>query len=192
MQEVQVPPTECSPSGIGCSSMGCPWIQRSSQQPCSVVDSSLHGSCQESVPVLATHGITASFPLGMHLLWHGSPPGAAGGSLLHCSPPWAARAQLLPHVLHMGCRGVFPPALAAPPAPPSSLTLVSAEMFLSHSHTSLHTQVCCAVDSPLLNYVIPQPLVLPLMGSALGWVQLGTGSLGHGEPSGSFSQKPPL
>ena len=35
-------------------------------------------------------------------------------------------------VFTMGCRGISAPAPGAPPPPPSSLTLVSAELFLSH------------------------------------------------------------
>jgi len=69
----------------------------------------------------------------------GSIPQAAGGDLLHCEPPWAAGAQtaspwsaaqaaredsLLQHLKHL-----LPP--------PSSLTLVCAELFLSHHLTPL-------------------------------------------------------
>jgi len=67
---------------------------------------------------------------------------------------------------------------------------------LISSHSSVTLQIWLGFFS-LLNYVIPEALPLSLMGSALasdGSVlePAGIGSIGHGEASGSFSQKPPL
>ena len=124
----------------------------------------------------------------------GSLPQAAGGYLLHHGPPWTAGGQpaspwsspwaagesllwclkhLLPLILH--CFGVCRVA---------SLTY-------SHSCVTLH------FFSLLLKYVIPEALPPSLMGSALAssgsiLEPAGIGSIGHGEASGSFSQKPPL
>jgi len=91
----------------------------------------VHRSCQEPVPARAPHRVTASFGYPPALAW--GPPRAAEGYLLHRGPPWAAGAQpaspwsspqaagepllwclehLLPLHLH--------------------LTLVSAELFLTH------------------------------------------------------------
>jgi len=83
---------------------------------------------------------------------------ATGGYLLHCGPVWAAGISLPHHGLLYGLQGVS----GACPPPPSSLTLVSAELLLSHSLTPLSGCNCCCAGffSPLLKYVIPE--VLPL------------------------------
>jgi len=58
------------------------------------------------------------------------PPWAAGGDLLHRGLPCAAGAPAcLSMVFSMACRGISALAPGAPPPPPSSLTLVSAELF---------------------------------------------------------------
>jgi len=110
----------------------------------------------------------------------GSLPWAAGGDLLHCGPPWTAGGQsasprsssraaredsLLQHLKHL-----LPP--------PSSLTLVSEELFLSHRLTSsLFTAV-----SPQL----PLSLIRWALGSGRSVLEpAGTGFIRHG---GSFSQ----
>jgi len=66
-------------------------------------------------------------------------PRTAGGYLLHRGPPWAAGGQpASPWSFITSYKGkLFAPASRAPPPPPSSLTLVSAELFLSHCLTPL-------------------------------------------------------
>jgi len=123
----------------------------------------------------------------------GSLPRATGGDLLHHGPPWTAEGQpalpwsstraakeepLLWHLEHL-----LPP--------PSSLTLVSAELFLSHRPTPPSN---CPLTTdfflPLLKYVITETLPPLLTGLALASggsiLELaGTGFIRHG---GSFSQ----
>jgi len=124
----------------------------------------------------------------------GSLPWATGRYLLHHGPPWTAGGQpvspwsssqvaregsLLRHFRHL-----LPP--------PSSLTLVSAELFLSHHLTPLSNSCLTAqfFSLPLLTYVIPEVLPPSLMGSALAsgrsvFEPAGTGFIRH---RGSFWQ----
>ena len=90
-----------------------------------------HISFQEPAPVWALHGVTAS--LGhIHLLWHGS----CTGCRWICAPPWSSMGYrgttCFTMVFSRCCRGISALAQAAPSAPPSSLTLVSAALFLSN------------------------------------------------------------
>ena len=96
-----------------------------------------HRSCQEPAPAWASHRVTASF---------GHPPALAWGPLSRgcrwiSAPLWTSMGcrgtACLTMVFPMGCRGISAPAPGAPPPPPSSLTLVSAELFLSHLLTPL-------------------------------------------------------
>ena len=93
-------------------------------------------SWQEPAPLRAPHGVTASFR--HHLLQRGVPSmGCRWGS----APLWTSMGckgtACLIMVFCMGCRGISAPAPGAPPPPPSSLTWVSAELFLSHALTPL-------------------------------------------------------
>ena len=109
--------------------------------------------------------------------------GSSTGCRWISAPPW----------ISMGCRGnLSAPAPGAPPLLPSSLTLVSAELFLSHLLTPLCHCNCYSPETsfPFLKYVILEVLPLWLMGSALassGSVLEPTGIdfIGHG---GSFQQ----
>jgi len=101
----------------------------------------------------------------------GSLPRAVSGYLLHCGTPWAAVAQpaspwpspraaregsLLRHLEHL-----LPP--------PSSLTLVSAELFLSHRLTPLFRLPFHHISFlPLLKYIITEALPPSLIGLGLG------------------------
>jgi len=84
----------------------------------------------------------------------GSLPQVTGGYLLHHGPPWAARGQpVSPWSFIMSCKGrLSTSASRAPPLPTSSLTLVSAELFLSHSLTPLSSlPFHCNFFFPFLN-----------------------------------------
>jgi len=112
-----------------------------------------HRSWQKPAPVRAAHGVTASFRHPPAPAW--GPPWAAGGDLLHRGPPWAAGAQpaspwsssrvardsLLWHLEHL-----------LPLPPPSSLTLVSAELSLSHHLTPLSSVLFHCSFFPPFNY----------------------------------------
>jgi len=112
--------SQVSPANLLCHGVLSPRVHRSWQEPAPVRGSRGHSLLQAS-----TYSNVGSLP------W------ATGGYLLHCGPPWAAGEQpaspwssaqaaredsLLRHLAHL-----FPP--------PSSLTLVSAELFLSHHLT---------------------------------------------------------
>jgi len=136
---------------------------------------------------------SAGFPRGHRFLQAstcsstGSLPRATGGDLLHRGLPWAAGGQpASPWSSPQGCRGkTSAPVPGSPPPPPSSLTLVSAGLFLSHCLTPLCRLLFHHRFFPLLNYVITEALPPSLMGWALassGSVlePAGTGSVGHG------------
>jgi len=143
---------------------------------------------------------SAGFPRGHSLLWASTCSGVGSSIGLRwiSDPPWTS----------MGCRGtvcltmvfVMAAGESAPvhggPSPlPSSLTLVYAELFLSHRLTPRSVAVFAAFFSP--SYVIPE--VLPP--SLMGWALASSGSIlepagicfvRHREASHSFSQMPPL
>jgi len=123
----------------------------------------------------------------------GSLPRATGGDLLDCGPPWSTGGQpASPPSSSRAARegsllwylGQFLPTT-------SSLTLVSAELFLSQSLSPLsslpsHPEFFL----PFLKYVITEALPLSLIGLALGSSRsvsepAGTGFIRHG---GSFLQ----
>jgi len=98
-------------------------------------------SWQEPAPAWAIHGVTAS-------LWHPpapawGPPQAAGGDLLHCGPPRTAGDSLPHHGLHHRLhQGNLCSSACSTSSPSSSLTLVSAELFLSLIITPLSCSRC--------------------------------------------------
>lgn len=84
----------------------------------------------------------------------------------------------------VGCRGISAPTSGAAPLPPSSLTLLSADLFLSYFLTPL-SQLLCGVSYSFLSMLSPSYSQL-LMGSALASSELvlemtGTGSVQHGD-----------
>jgi len=134
-------PTGCSPSGTGCSSVGPPWGHKHCQQTCSGVGSSLHGSAGPSRSLLQHRLPTGSqLPSGIHLLQLGVPyTGYRWISAPLCTFMDYRGTACLTMVFITSCKGrLSAPASRAPP-PPSSLTLVSAELFLPHSLTPLST-----------------------------------------------------
>lgn len=76
----------------------------------------------------------------------------------------------------MGCQGISAPVSEAPPAPPSSLTLVSAGLSLSHIFSPFCVYSChyVVIYFPLLNLLSPKCYHLT-DGLGLGqwWVHLG-------------------
>jgi len=92
---------------------------------------------------LLQHGVSIGSqpPLDIHLLWHGVLPGLQV-HLCFTVDLHGLQGDGLPHhgLLH-GLQGN--PAPGAPPPPPPSLTLVSAELFLSHILASRSGCNCC-------------------------------------------------
>lgn len=85
----------------------------------------------------------------------------------------------------------LPWAALAPPPPPSAVTLVSAKLFLSHSHSCHLWPQLLSHNNFFLSYKLCQKCHLPLLvrgGSSWRWLVLV--SLSTWEVSGNFSQKP--
>jgi len=96
----------------------------------------------------------------------------------------------------MDCRRISAPAHGPLPPPLSSLALVSAEFFLSHSLTPLSSCRCTGAFFPLLNYVIPEALPLFANGLSFGqWLvhlsHLALALSDMGDAAESFLQKLP-
>jgi len=161
-----------------------------SHQTCSSVGSSLHGSSR----ILLEHRLPTGSqpPSGIHLLQPGVP---STGYRWRSAPPWTSmgcRGTACPTMVFIvSCKGkVSAPVSRAPPPPPSSLTLVSAELFLSYRLTPLSRLVYRCSFFPLLKYVIPEALPLSLIGLALAssgsvFELAGAGFIRH---EGSFLQ----
>jgi len=203
---------ECSPSETDCSSMGPPWGHKSCQQTCSSMGSSPHGATGPARSLLQ-HGVyTGSQPpsgipllwwevlptlqveicstLGLHRLWGHSLP---HHGLLHRLQGTAC----LTMGCFMGCGGISAPAPGVHPAPPSPLTLVSAELFLSHILTFFSCSFCCAFFFRFLTMLSQRFyhhcwLSWPCPVAGPSWSQLALAPLDIGEASGSFSQKLPV
>ncbi|KAM9591178.1 uncharacterized protein ACIBXB_006075 [Morphnus guianensis] len=128
---------------------------------------------------------SVGFPRGHSLLR--APTCSGMGSSTGCRG-----TACLTMVFTMGCRGISALAHGAPPPPPSSLTLVSAGLFLLHVLTLLSGCRFCLSRNFffLLKNVITEAVPLSLIGLALaggGSVlePVGIGSVGHG---GNFQQ----
>jgi len=149
-----VPSMECSPSGTGWSSVGPLQGHKPCQQTCSGVDSSLHRSAGPGRGLLQRGLPTGSqLPSGIHLLQRGVP---STGYRWISAPPWTSvdcrETTSLAMVFVTSCKGrLSAPTFQVPPPPPS-LTLVSAELFLSHSLTPLsRLPLHCSFFLPFLN-----------------------------------------
>jgi len=123
--------------------------------------------------------------------------GSSIGCRWICAPPWTSMGcrgtVYLSIVFSTGCRGISTLVPGAPPPPPSSLTLVSAGLLLSHILSPLSGYSSAGSPTPLpllLKYVIAEVLPPLLMGLALAssgsvFEPAGIGSIRHG---GSFLQ----
>ena len=100
------------------------------------------------------------------------------------------RSRLVQRASPMGPQLLPGACSGAPPPPPSSLTWVSAGLFLSH----LLTPLLAPAVLPLLKYVTTEVQPMSLMGSAVvsGGCFLELALLDMGEASGIFSQNPLL
>jgi len=122
----------CSPSGTGCSNVDPLWGHKPCQQTCSGMGSSLHSSIGPSRSLLQ-----CGLSMGSQPRSHTFTCSTVGSSLGYrwiSAPSWASmgcrRTACLTIVFITGCRGISALVSRAPPPPPSSLTLVSAELFL--------------------------------------------------------------
>jgi len=126
----------------------------SCQQTCSGVGSSLHRSAGPGSSLLQRRLPTGSQPpSGIHLLQCGVP---STGYRWISAPPWTSMGcrgtACFTMVFIMSCKGRFSaPASRAPPPPPSSLSLVSADLFLSHHLNSVSTLPFHCIFFPFLN-----------------------------------------
>jgi len=143
---------------------------------------SVHGSAGPARSLLQ-HGLPMGFqpPSGIHLLQCGVLHGLQGDSLPH-------------HGLHHGLQGkTSAPAPGAPPPPSSALTLVSAELFLSHRLTPLSRLLCNCKFFPFLNMLSQRCyhrrwLARPWPAAGPSESQLALALSDTGEASSSFSQ----
>jgi len=104
---------------------------------CGLLSLWVHRSWQEPAPAQASHRVTASFRHPPAVVW-----GPFHGLQVEiCSTMDRHGTACLTMVFIMCCRGTSAPAPGVHPAPPSSLTLVSAELFLLYSHSSLPAAV---------------------------------------------------
>jgi len=181
--------------------MGPPWDHKPCQQTCSGMGSSLHGSAGPGRSLLQCGlPMGSQLPSGIHLLWLGVP---SMGCRWISAPAWTSTGcrgtACLTRVFSTVCRGTSALVPGAPPAPAFSLTLVSAELFLSHILTPFSSckMPLCRCFYTFLNglpqrhyhchrWARPWPTVGP------SWSQLALALLDVGEASSSFSQKPSL
>jgi len=146
----------CSPSGTGCSSVGPPRGHKPCQQTCSDVGSSLHGSTGPGRSLLQLRLLTESqLPSGIPLLRCGV---SSMGYRWISAPPWTSMdcrgTTCLTMVFSTSCKGRLWHLEHLLP-PPSSLTLVFAELFLSHRLTPLSSLLfhCSFFFFPFLNII---------------------------------------
>jgi len=162
------------------------------QQTCSGVGSSLHRSAGPGRSLLQCGLPTGSqLPSGIPLLQREVPStGYRWGS----APPWTSMGcrwmTCLTMVFITSCKGRLSALASRAPLPPPSLTLVSAELFLSHHLTPLSSlPVFCSFFFPFL-HMLPEVLPPSLIGLALasGGSVLEPAGTGFTRPGGSFLQ----
>ena len=147
----------------------------------------VHKSCQEYAVVQ----VTASFggPSGV-----GSSMGCRWISVPLCTSMGCSETACLTRIFSRGFRGLSTLVSRALPPPPSSLTLVSAELFLSHILTLLSVLKLLLHGNffPFINcYHRDTITVTDAIGLVQWWVHLGALFVA-GEGSHSFSQRQPL
>lgn len=197
------PSMGCSPLGMGYFSTGPPRDDKSCEQTCSSVGSSVH-KCADTARSLLQCGLLmtlVSFGHPAASLWH--PLKAVGRSLLPRGSPWAAEEQLphhnLPHGLWRNlCSGTW----SIPPLhPPLLLHWLGCLQDCSSHMLSLLTSLavicfCTITFFPFLNLsfqrhyhhcwqAFPWPAVGP------SWSCLALALLYMEEVSSSFSEKSP-
>ncbi|KAM9591150.1 uncharacterized protein ACIBXB_006064 isoform 2-T2 [Morphnus guianensis] len=193
--------TNCSSMGPfhGVQSFRSTLLQRESPTGSQVLpENLLRGLLSTDPQVLPGTCSSAGSPRGHSLLREPtcSGVGSSTGCRWRSAPPWTSLdcrgTACLTMVFTMGCRGISALVPGAPPPPPSSLTLVSAGLFLLHVLTPLSGCRFCLSQLFffLLEYVITEALPLSLIGSALASGRsvsepAGIGSVGH---RGSFQQ----
>ena len=134
-----VPYQGFSPSGTGCFSMGPPWGHKPCQQTCSSVGTSLHTSWQQTTSVRAPHGTQP--PSGIHLLNRGVLLGLQVQIFSSVDLHGLQGHSLSHHGLFHGLQRNLCSGAWSTSSPPFSLTLVSAEFFLSHHTTPLSCRI---------------------------------------------------
>jgi len=166
--------------------MGPPWGHRSCQQTCSSMGFSFHGSTGPARSLLQ-HGppMGSQPPLGIHLL--------------RCGVLHGLQVDSLPHygLLH-GLQGSLCSS-AWNASSPYFFTDLGVCRVVSLTYSLSYCSYCCTGLGffPLLKCVIPETLPPSLTGLVLASAgsvlePAGIASVGHGEASSSFSQKPPL
>jgi len=147
---------------------GSPGCQKSCQQTCSGVGSSLHGSTGHGRNLLQHRLPMVSQPLlGIPLLWRGVLHGLQVDICSTMDLRGLQGDSLPHHGLLYGLQGkISVLAPEEPLCPPSRLTLVSAEFFLSHIVTPLAEIAVPQQVFLLLKYIITEVLPLSLTGSA--------------------------
>jgi len=148
-----VPSIGCSPSGTGCTTVGLPQGHKPcckparSWAPLSTGSQVLAGACSS---MLSPWGHRL---LGSHVIYLLQRGVHSMGYRWISSPPWTSMdcrgTAWVIMVFIMSCRRKLSTlAPGASPPPPSSLTLVSAELFLSHSLTPLSRTGSLQLFSP--------------------------------------------
>ena len=185
------------PSGADSSYVG-PARCHKSWQHTSIVGLSLRGPTSPARSLLQHRLPTGSLPLLGAFICSGV--GSSTGFKCISAPLWTSigrsRTASLSVVFPMGCRGISVLASGSPSLSPSSLTLVSAELF-SHTFSLLSLDAVVQEFFPFLNILplrqyhcrwLPRPW--PVVAPSLSWLVLALS--GIGKASSSFSQKPPL
>ena len=195
---VSVLSTGCHASGTDCSSVGPPRGHKSCQQTRSGVGSSLHGS--SPARTLLKHRLCRDHSLLQASTYSGV--GSSQGCRWVSAPPWTyigcSGTACPTMVFTRGCRGITALVPGAPHSSPSSLTLSSATLFLSHILTPLS-----CFKMPFCRFFFFSNMLsrrhchhhrwaCPWPTADLSWSRLALALSDTGESSSSFPQKPSL